>query len=290
MKDMNMRFLVFILTFVALIVSSAAFAKAPVPAAGNYPCYTRQISLQARDRLRTSTATLETDWRNVLEQSTQIVPAGITLFLDGRNSYRVLGTRARGTYNYSPTSGQVVFAGEASELRLRSYFVKNGLYIFQFQPNDDVFYHCEFDSGNRRIGASNQGQSQGAAGEQSGQNQVTAPPRSARPIAARDLTGRFVGSYSCSQGRTTMRLDLMVDPQGRLRGTFAFGGSDGVPAGSFSMLGVWSSLGFSLSGDRWINRPEGYSMVNLNGYLVDAGRLGGEVLAQGCSSFDVRRQ
>ncbi len=285
-----MRLVTICLALMSLATAHSAFAKAPIPVAGNYVCYTYQVSLQNRDRIRTSVATLETDWRQVLERQTDIYPAGISIVLDGKNGYRVAGTRAKGTYSYSNSSGQVSFAGEAAELKLRSYFVKNGLYIMQFQPNADVFYHCEFNSGNRSTGATANGQSSGKGAGQSTQTLVAFPPRSTTPITASDVSGRFVGNYACGQGKTSMRLDIQANPNGRLTATFSFGGENGIPSGSFSMRGLWSADSFFLSADQWINQPEGYSMTNLNGYLSSKGRLGGEVLATGCSAFDVTRK
>jgi hypothetical protein len=274
----------------ALLTANAALAKAPPPAAGNYPCYTYQVSQQLHDRQRTSVATLETDWRMVYERSTDIVPAGISLSLDGKNGYRVVGTRARGTYSYSAATGQVSFAGEANQLKLRSYFVKNGLYIFQFQPDPDVFYHCEYNSGNRQIGSTG-AQQQTTGPRQNGPAGNVARPRNPRPMTANDVNGRFEGSYVCSiEGETRLRLDLQASPSGRMTGTLTFGGTNGAPVGSYTVRGLWSAQSFFLSAGEWIDHPDGYVMANINGYLAQGGGLAGEMVYQGCTGFNVTRK
>jgi hypothetical protein len=271
--------------------ASTASAKAPPPAAGSYPCYTYQISQQLHERQRASVATLETDWRMVYERSTDIVPAGISIWLDGKSAYRVVGTRARGTYSYSAATGQVSFAGEANQLKLRSYFVKNGLYIFQFQPDPDVFYHCEYNSGNRQIGSAGAQQQQTGTPRQSASTRNVARPRNPRALTLNDVNGRFEGSYVCSvEGETRLRLDLQANPNGRLTGTFTFGGTNGTPIGSYTMRGLWSPESFFLSADQWVQQPEGFVMANVNGYLAQGGGLAGEVVYQGCTGFNVTRK
>jgi hypothetical protein len=273
-----------------LLNANQASAKAPPPAAGVYPCYTYQISQQLHERQRASVATLETDWRMVYERSTDIYPAGISISLDGKNGYRVVGTRARGTYSYNAATGQVSFAGEANQLKLRSYFVKNGLYIFQFQPDPDVFYHCEYNSGNRQIGSTG-AQQQVAGPPQSGPARDVARPRSPRPMTASDVNGRFEGSYVCSvEGETRLRLDLQAKQNGRLTGTFTFGGNNNSPIGSYTMRGLWSPESFFLAADEWIERPDGFVMANMTGYLAQGGGLAGEVQYQGCTGFNVIRK
>jgi hypothetical protein len=157
-----------------------------------------------------------------------------------------------------------------------------------------VFYHCEYNSGNRQIGATTTGQSQTVGGsgtnQQSAQVRDIAKPRSTRALKASDLTGRFEGSYICGQGETRLVLDLQVDALGNLKGVFTFGGTDGTPLGRFAMNGVWSAQNFYLTADHWIQRPEGYQMVNITGYSAQGGGLTGEIVAQGCSGFSVTRR
>ncbi|MFM5895133.1 MAG: hypothetical protein ACKOQM_11990 [Novosphingobium sp.] len=122
------------------------------------------------------------------------------------------------------------------------------------------------------------------------QGSVSMQPKINTALTTQAVTGQFEGAYVCGQGKTALRLDLQAGPDGRLAGTFTFGGSNGVPAGSFAMSGRWNPNGFVLSGDHWINQPDGFSMVDLVGHLAGVGRLSGEVKAQGCNSFDVTRR
>jgi hypothetical protein len=286
-----MRLFAFLVALFLVLSGSAAHAAPPAPVAGNYPCYTFQISQQLHERMRRSVATLEDEWKMVFEQRTDVYPAGITIQLDGRGNYKVLGTRAVGRYSYNAQTGKIIFSGEASELGLRHYTVRNGIYIMIFMPNADVSYQCEFSSGNRSVGATGGSTTAGSGSGGGTQPGFTLPRRSTRPITAQDLTGRFEGKYVCSgQDTTRLILDMQADPNGKLRAKFTFGGTNNVPNGSYTLQGRWSSEGFFLSADRWIQQPEGYAMANMDGYRGANGELAGEILFQGCSGYIVSRR
>jgi hypothetical protein len=274
-----------------LFVGRSAHAAPPVPAAGDYVCFTFQVSQQLHERMRTSVATLEEDWKMVYEQRTDIFPAGISIALDGKRNYKVVGTRAVGTYSYNAKTGELSFAGEASELGLRRYVVQNGLYIMMFIPNEDVFYQCEFDSGNKQIGAKNGANTTAPNSGQGAQALIKMPARSTQAITAQDVNGRFEGNYACgAEGKTKLVLDMQADANGRLKATFSFGGTNNVPFGSYTMRGLWSPESFFLTADSWIQQPDGFVMVNLDGYRGEGGELAGEILYQGCSGYSVSRK
>ena len=127
----------------------------------------------------------------------------------------------------------------------------------------------------------------------------------ATPAAAADaniLDGTFEGGYTCAQGMTFLRLTLDGDTDGYVRGRFFFssvkwqGGSNlTVPDGEFTVTGRLNDQGqIVLQGERWIQQPLNYGMVNLaglvkrqsNGALVLEGNVGG---APGCTTFQVGR-
>jgi opacity protein-like surface antigen len=135
---------------------------------------------------------------------------------------------------------------------------------------------------------------------------ATAAALVATPAAAADanfLDGAFEGGYTCGQGMTFLRLTLDGDTDGYIRGRFFFssvswqGGSNlSVPDGEFTVTGRLNDQGqIVLQGERWIQQPANYGMVNLaglvrrqsDGALVLEGNVGG---APGCTTFQVGRK
>jgi eukaryotic-like serine/threonine-protein kinase len=81
------------------------------------------------------------------------------------------------------------------------------------------------------------------------------------------LTGTWEGTYLCSQGETGVTLVIHAVAGGALTATFNFHAvpsNPGVPSGSFTMTGTYSSAKVTLTQDQWINQPPGYYMVNIS--------------------------
>ncbi|RAY15917.1 hypothetical protein DPM19_09185 [Actinomadura craniellae] len=123
---------------------------------------------------------------------------------------------------------------------------------------------------------------------------VSTPPSASAPSSVA-LAGRWEGNYECNQGTTGMRLTLTDPrPDGTLTATFDFfsvPGNRSVPTGSFVMLGTYREGALSLRGDRWINRPDGYLMINLNAQIREdrPTNISGTVDGTGCHTFSVNR-
>ncbi|WP_147471615.1 hypothetical protein [Nocardia stercoris] len=120
---------------------------------------------------------------------------------------------------------------------------------------------------------------------------------SARPstsVGAVALSGKWTGSYTCSQGRTALELDITSDAAADIEAVFTFGptaDNSAVPAGSFAMRGTLSGQTLSLTGDHWIQRPPGWVMVGLSA-AVNGTRpqsISGSVVADGCTTFSITR-
>lgn len=115
-----------------------------------------------------------------------------------------------------------------------------------------------------------------------------------RTDRASRVVGAWEGFYHCGQGRTGLRLTLTEGPDETIEGEFAFfaePGNPGVPSGRFRLEGVAQPSGeFTVRGTEWVDQPEGYRVVGLEG-AADAGgaRLTGKVLDPGCSTFEVTR-
>jgi clan AA aspartic protease (TIGR02281 family) len=106
----------------------------------------------------------------------------------------------------------------------------------------------------------------------------------------------FRGSYICTQGLTALALRILIPSTvSETSAQFSFGPSQlnpSVPEGSFSMAGhVDLSRGtMTLRPIEWIQRPEPYVMVGLEGASSDGGRtFYGHVVGEGCDSFSMLR-
>jgi hypothetical protein len=103
---------------------------------------------------------------------------------------------------------------------------------------------------------------------------------------------RLSGHYVCAQGRTELTL-VIEDVRGEDVGAlFEFdypgGGGAHTPAsGSFRMRGSVDagSRALRLDGDRWVEQPDGYVMVGLEGKVSRSGAVEGTVRGPGCSTF-----
>ena len=84
-------------------------------------------------------------------------------------------------------------------------------------------------------------------------------------------TGKWQGTYVCSQGLTGLTLTIKsgktVDTtMHTLTATFAFhavAANPGVPTGSYSMKGYYFPGGIDLAPNQWISNPGGYNMVGI---------------------------
>ena len=106
----------------------------------------------------------------------------------------------------------------------------------------------------------------------------------------------FRGSYVCTQGLTALVLRILTpSTASETRAQLSFGPSQlnpSVPDGSFSMVGhVDLSRGtMMLRPSEWIQRPEPYVMVGLEGASSDGGKtFYGRVVGAGCDSFSMIR-
>jgi hypothetical protein len=111
--------------------------------------------------------------------------------------------------------------------------------------------------------------------------------------AAPVLVGTWVGSYTCSQGDTGLR--LVIRARGAaLTATFSFYAlprNPGVPSGEYTMTGTDSATRVILRPGHWIKQPFGYEMVGLtSGPPAHRGKvLRGRITNPGCSTFSVTK-
>ncbi|WP_158071231.1 serine/threonine-protein kinase [Streptomyces sp. CB00455] len=124
---------------------------------------------------------------------------------------------------------------------------------------------------------------------------IPAPPTPAAQTLP--VVGSWQGTYLCGQGLT--RLDLKVTSPGghALAAVFTFSAhpdNPGVPNGSFTMVGSFENGRMTLRGDRWVDQPAGYLMVDLEASVAGdrPAVLSGAVVSSvaSCTQFVVGRQ
>lgn len=128
---------------------------------------------------------------------------------------------------------------------------------------------------------------------------TSAPRSSGKPSTSDVLTGlvgRWQGEYTCGQGNTGLRLTVKTPSGDTAPATFEFfpvSSNPSVPDGSYSVVGAISPNGqLVFKQQQWINQPNGYVMVDLrvtSPLTPDATQLSGDVLADNCKGFSVRR-
>jgi hypothetical protein len=136
------------------------------------------------------------------------------------------------------------------------------------------------------------------------------PPATARPAsvstspaavqsptapAGAAVVGVWVGTYTCSQGLTGMRLTITGGGGGgdtlmAVVAFYAVASNPNVPDGSYEMTGSYSAAeGLILTPDHWISEPAGYEMVGLSGPPPSGNSMRGTVQSAGCTTFSVTR-
>ena len=112
------------------------------------------------------------------------------------------------------------------------------------------------------------------------------------------LNGVWEGSYTCRQGLTKLRLEIQANSPEDIDVVFSFSDHPTNPgnlSGSFRMVGDYNpsnnpnvSGSLDLDATTWINRPSGYSTVDLNGAVSSStDSIIGDVDFSGCSTFEV---
>lgn len=110
-----------------------------------------------------------------------------------------------------------------------------------------------------------------------------------------DLDGTWMGSYTCRQGETGMRMRIQVKTDSTFVGTFEFfpictNFASNVEIGMYFFTGTYDS-NESINFDfvHWIFKPEGWTFVNKKGALVDKETLAGKVLDADCGDFYMKK-
>ena len=109
----------------------------------------------------------------------------------------------------------------------------------------------------------------------------------------------WVGSYTCPQGVTALRLSIEARADGEAAATFEFGphpDNPKLPRGEYRMTGTVrllsrGQLHVKLVPDRWVTQPDGWSMTGLTATSDrEQQTLEGRIDAQACGELSARRE
>jgi hypothetical protein len=114
------------------------------------------------------------------------------------------------------------------------------------------------------------------------------------------LNGTWDGTYTCGQGLTSLKLVIEAKNANEIDAVFIFSphsSNPSVPSGSFRMKGTYKIFSspdipsvLNLQGNTWINRPNGYTTVDLSGNVLPSDKkIAGNVNTSGCSTFEVTK-
>ena len=109
------------------------------------------------------------------------------------------------------------------------------------------------------------------------------------------LIGAWVGTYTCAQGLTAVRITIAEASSSGARAMFHFYAdprNPQVPTGCYLMDGAYdpATRQVVLRAGRWIVQPLGYVGVDFVGTLDATGtRLAGEVRGPRCTAFELRK-
>lgn len=109
----------------------------------------------------------------------------------------------------------------------------------------------------------------------------------------------WVGSYTCPQGITALRLSIEARPDGEAVATFEFGphpDNRDLPRGEYRMTGTVrllprGHLRMKLVPDRWITQPDGWTMTGLSATSdLEQQTLEGRIDSAACGELSAKRE
>lgn len=109
------------------------------------------------------------------------------------------------------------------------------------------------------------------------------------------LVGKWTGEYTCNQGETGLTMTVEAVTSGTVQVLvefFPLPENPNAKPGSFRAIGSEASGKVVVRQQEWVQQPEGYFMVDfeVTSPLEDGVEVvSGNVLAEGCRGFSVRR-
>lgn len=117
----------------------------------------------------------------------------------------------------------------------------------------------------------------------------------AQSVTMADVVGSWTGLYQCAQGSTALELEISGG-EDAVVARFAFSAhpsNPSVPSGSFMMTGRFDTktATLTLTQQRWVDRPQGYVMVDMVGQIAAGERIyRGRIATEGCAEFFLKRR
>ena len=109
----------------------------------------------------------------------------------------------------------------------------------------------------------------------------------------------WIGSYTCPQGLTGLRLSIEARPSGEAVATFEFGPhpeNRSLPRGEYRLTGTVrllprGHLRVKLVPDRWVTQPEGWTMTGLTATSdLEQQTLQGKIDQPACGELTAKRE
>lgn len=109
----------------------------------------------------------------------------------------------------------------------------------------------------------------------------------------------WIGSYTCPQGVTSLRLSIEARANGAAVAAFEFGphpSNPGLPRGEYKLTGTVKLLSrgqlwLKLVPDRWVTQPNGWTMTGLTATTDTAQRtLEGKIDTASCGDVSAKRE
>lgn len=128
---------------------------------------------------------------------------------------------------------------------------------------------------------------------------ATGGPAGAEPRKRIPPFSVWIGSYTCPQGPTSMRLTIEARSSGQAVATFEFGphpDNRSLPRGEYRLTGTVrllarGHLSMKLVPDRWITQPEGWTMTGLTAMSdLEQEALDGKIDSEACGELSARRE
>jgi hypothetical protein len=269
-----------------LLAISPAMAKNLPLKAGAYECFTITVMtspMPPRQRddpvvvaRRGARVPGQFDVPDVNVPQMLLAPAAFgNVILDGKGTYRMPTIGQSGKYGFNAATGRPTFTGDLGVMLRNEY---NG---------SGTSFHIGYQGLNFECGLLRPRGSVSQAPVKPTARVATLGPALTRATAL-DLTGHFEGTYICRQGETAMTLDTLAKDSGNIVALMSFGGNNGMPKGSYTLVGNWNGAKFNLKSNEWVDQPAGYIMVDIEGE-VNARGVSGNIQSPTCSNFSAVR-
>ncbi len=267
--------------FIMATLSCPAAAQPVGLKAGTYQCFTITTMMgrtpSPNDLSEVNRRAAGNPIRPMVPPQLLLAPAAFgNVILDGKGNYRLPSVGQAGRYGFNAATGRPTFTGDLGAMQQGEYSGTGTRFIVGWQG---VNYQCGLAGAN--------GASPGQLSDQDRADLAAMGPP-LKSVTAANFTGNFAGSYHCASGPVFLRLALSASSDGTMTGIFKFGGMKtpefDYSVGTFSMKGRWQGAHFTLKNDAWIQRPQGYVMIDIEGDVGERGVFG-KVLYAGCSIF-----